>query len=424
MVLLIILIVILLVVLVVLLALHLFRSNAAQRELVNHEIGTVCDLSHLYPNSLCLPAKYAALPLYQNLARTIEHFVMQSLNADGIAFSSVRVDISGDSVLLSIQSSTPDLEVFVARYKQSLAIFLRALAGVKLCKSRGTSSCPWDAAEYVLFPPFGLPLVNYDFVVFLHFPPISSLVKGDYNDNQTIARFTRLLATVGLGANFPLIDLEPIAAPSTAKAFPDALEYFGDYLACMLAFFLDGPRNRSETRTLPLIVMGADVIHAWSRIIKRGGDLNVGDHGLARVPFTDKVVPWIVGWHPNVTSYQCCPNDPCSKCTDRDLVSHERDDLIMLKWLSLMVKDNTLCADIAGQQARQWLRDHPEVLCQQARLDYNWSSNAGCATVADAARFCRENGNNACPQIAKTCSGILSGCSGSADLNPVKYCCN
>ena len=402
------------IVLIIAIVYLLFYKSDNTVKTTSYILGKKSSIIKIYPDNTWLPETYRN-DMYTDILTTVKMFTAQSLTSDKLSFSDVKVTEQDEMIIVDIDSDDADVSKYTERHPRFVKILKSGLEAINKCKE-DVSLCPWiyekvgDTEPYVYFPPLGLPLVNYDAVILLHFPPVSSLVKGSYNDNATMDRFKRLLRTFNLSENIPLIDIEPIAANWAATDFPDSKKYFDGFLKEMLKFYLV-KSNKDKSRTKPLIVMGADTRKYWEDFTDSPSG-EILSSGLYYFDDISMSIPWVTGNHPNVTSYNCCKDDPCEDCgeSSRDIVGRETEDLTMMRWVFNTVNGN----DVDGttiDKAREWVKTQPKLVCEQSRLDYTWSTNSQCKTEEDAVKFCNKYKNNACPTTPATCYDDLDpGC--------------
>lgn len=393
------------------------------------------DIGKLYPNASWLPQDYQDYQSkYRSLGGSIQMFTEQSLQRDGISYTSVKADDNGTVTLTGTDRR-------LAQYAQMHPAFAdkahatQALNGVTRCQETGPVApskyrC-WDPVPLIgqawaLFLPLGMPLVNQQAIILLDYPPAVSLLHGDYLKNATMDRWSRVLAAAGVANPVlyeTIVDTRPIAAPGTGQAdyLPDPADYFNArpdrfYITPMVSLLTNPPSNTSATNSLPVQVLGGPAQRAWCAAV--GETVHTLSTGSTTLPGATKATSWVAGNHPNVTSYQCCPNDPYQKCTDTgttpptksySLIADEQVDLQVACTIMTLSRNQSLapakasetCSAAWGGDPAKLLPANARTLCVQAKLD-NQNPAAKCSTVEAAEAYCTAYGNNACFDF--TCS--------------------
>lgn len=382
---------------------------------VEYDLGPKPHIRELYPDASWLPEAYASD--YEDLTATIEHFTTQSLKRDGVPDPEVSVGLveegeTDERVRVRIQPENATTR----RYATVHPAFLdsehaaQARRGVEACKAR--EGC-WDphpqAGEpWTLFLPLGLPLASQRTVLFLDYPPIPALTGQDYLENYTMCRWGRIMGAAGAenpDAFQTIVDARPIAAPGTGQTgyLPDPVEWFddrtgpgGDYLRPMLRLLATQP---DESR--PVAVFGADARRTWARMIGRD-TVRVLDTGSTSLAPDAPATPWIATNHPDVTSYNCCPDNPSEKCGrgSRNLIEDEEKDFVSACWLITMAEDPGASPEGVRKQCEDRWSGKPSAedrqsLCIQAKLDTN-APEAACDSFTEAWNYCSAHEANAC----------------------------
>lgn len=387
------------------------RKEPYDDQTIEYILGQTQLLNQLYPSQVSLPEAYKNISMYQSLTETIKMFTQQSLERDGIRATNLAVDDKDGSIHVSFTSGDPSAIGYKTQHPMFINAAAQALPGINRCKAE--QDC-WDnnAKEpFVFFLCLGLPLVNQAASYLLHYPPTSALTRGNYMETFTYKRISRVMGSVGNYPYLPIIDVEPIAANAThAAPFPDPVKYFSDYLYAMMGVLLNPPKNSASSKTLPLVVLGTPARKAWGQFI--GKTVNILDTGIIKLPGSSKMTPWIAGNHPNVTTYNCCPNDLCVKCKDnsRDIVAVEKIDLLIACWVySMTHKPDQDPTEALSYCKNSWYKDQDELACVQAKLDTTFSSNAMCRSPDQALAYCKKNNNNPCANT-ESCTGEPGGC--------------
>ena len=377
--------------------------------------------SFVYPNAATLPGPYQKYYEGMTVEDVVELFTKSSLQRDGISFSSVEVKKTtiDDFLLVSITSNDSRASLYRTVHFDFIINYSAALEGVAKCKSQ--EGC-WNKNNtnpdepWAFFPQFGLPMVMQRSVLMLNYPPSTALTEKDYLNTFTMKRWTRLLG--GVGIDNPtlyetIVDIRPIAAPGsgTSQNLPDAQTYFNDstgstggyYINPQLSLMLDPQSSDSNDKTLPLVVLGTPARQEWNKIAGTGEDIL--NTGTATIPGASKPTPYILGNHPDVTTYQCCPNDPSSSCTgSQDLISKEEIDVQIACWAQGMSANpdsdpKQVLADCKDKWVSNRSADDDLTFCALARIDSNecFGKEIDWAT---AVNYCKNNNNNPCATYA------------------------
>ncbi|QHF26918.1 hypothetical protein [Pseudomonas sp. R32] len=192
-----------------------------------------------------------------SLERTVEHYLTQSVQRDGYATATVKVNRDNDKLHADIQGVPSD-------YSKPLQALLTtgdlAYQGANQLNREGKWAYSWN-----LFLPLGMALENRRSIQLLHFPPDYSLTQAqDYLRSNTTDRWATLLTFNGIPAEQTpayqtIVDIAPIAAPASAgKDLEGVYGYFKDYQVQMV---------KEVTRTgngasLPMVAFGSPV-RSW-----------------------------------------------------------------------------------------------------------------------------------------------------------------
>ena len=381
-----------------------------------------------------MPQPYSSIYSYAT-AIMLQRFTQQSLERAHIPFASVDADALGN-ITLTPNGDATSAGKLAAFSRQHLAFFddshgLQAALGVKACQAAAgcwysvpTGTYAYENQPWYLYLPLGLPLTEHRGVLFLDYPPAASLMQGDYLANNTMARWARLLAAIGVDKPTlyeTIVDSRPIAAPgSLAKApmpLPDASTYFntqtagagGYYITPMLQLLTDPPSNAAPSSTLPVAILGgSDGAHpsgarpVWEQIIGQTG-LGVNTVGYQAIGNAQKSTPWVVGNHPIMAVYQYCAKDPACKnpTMDGNLVAVEQQDLTTVCTLARMGADGVTskveATKIVQDCALEWGPTGPNqhTICVQAKLD-EANTVAQCPSAALADSWCTAHGDDPC----------------------------
>lgn len=288
-----------------------------------------------------------------------------------------------------------------------------ALKAVQACMQSSAKPKCWDrkpvAGEpWAFYLPLGMAMVNTKAVMFMNYPPTTSLTERDYLHNLTICRWNQVLSGAALSdpnLTDVIIDSRPIAAPGsdTSTLLPDASTLFKDgaYLTPMLRLLTTRVDAASET-TRPVVVFGEPARETWGKIIGRQ-NLEVLEVGHTVLAGQSKRTSWIVANHPVKTTYNCCSSDPSCKAGDQNLIKDEQLDFIAACWLNLMSSAKPFSEQQAKEQCETDWQTAPsasnkQTLCMQAKLD-NQNKKAACATREEAWSYCAAHDGNACASL-------------------------
>lgn len=370
----------------------------------------------VYPNNDWLPDAYQQYYSGLTLEDVVQLFTESSLKRDGIAFDAVTVkpDGSGD-VVVTIDSNDSNAALYESVHPQFIANNFAALQGARKCmdqtgcwnKNNTRKDQPW-----AFFPQFGLPMAMQRSVLMLNYPPATALTGKDYLDTFTMKRWTRVLSKVGIDDPTlyeTIVDVRPIAAPGsgTSSNLPDAQTYFNDptgktggyYINPQLALMLDANPSSAASQTLPLVVLGTPARETWGKIT--GTATDVLTTGTATIPGAAKPTPFILGNHPDVTTYQCCPGDPSSQCKgSQNLIKDEEVDVRIACWAQGMSKDpGSDPSKVLAACTDRWVTSRSAAddltFCALARMDSNECFDSGIEWDT-AINFCKGHNNDPC----------------------------
>lgn len=395
-------------------------SAADGTEAVTYLIGPKAEVQKLYPDQSWLPQAYKKL--YPHLATTIEHYTRRSLHQDGVKNAKVRVSVVRHHGVDQMRVRITPANDVTRRYAQVHPQFLdkdhaqAALKAVQACMQSDASPKCWDrkpvAGEpWAFYLPLGMAMVNTKAVMFMNYPPTTSLTDRDYLDNYTICRWNQVLSGVAVSdakLTDVIIDSRPIAAPGshTSQLLPDATTLFKDgaYLTPMLRL-LTRRADAANATTKPVVVFGEPARETWGKIIGRK-NLEVLDASHTVLDGQSKRTSWIIANHPIKTSYNCCAGDTTCQADDRDLIKNEQLDFIAACWLHLMSSAKPPSEQQAKEQCEADWRAAPsasnkQTVCMQAKLD-NQNKHAVCATREKAWNYCVAHDANACASL--TCN--------------------
>ncbi len=374
------------------------------------------DASKIYPDASWLPEPYKKYYEMYDLDEIIKLFTVDSLNRDGISFDSVIVELDADETnyVVTIVTDDKNASFYESVHPQFVSNYQAAYQGVRKCmeetdcwnKNNTHKDEPW-----AFFPQFGLPMAMQRSVLMLNYPPSTALTEKNYLNTFTMNRWTRVLGAVGIDDPTlyeTIVDVRPIAAPGsgTSDNLPDAQTYFNDptgktggyYINPQLALMVD-PQSSSHAQTLPLVVLGGPAREDWNEITGTGED--VLNTGVTTIPGASKPTPYILGNHPDMTTYQCCKGDPNPDCKDSfNLEADEKIDVQIACWAQAM-SDNPdsdpkqVLADCKKKWVTNRSADDDLTFCALARMDSNecFGMDIDWAT---AVNYCKSHDNNPC----------------------------
>lgn len=376
------------------------------------------EVTVIYPNNSWLPAPYQQFYDAMTIEDVIELFTKDSLQRDGISFESVEVisDAPNSSdFVVTINSEDGNASLYETVHPRFVANYQEAAKGILRCieeqgcwnKNNSNPEEPW-----AFFPQVGLPMAMQRSVLMLNYPPSTALIEKNYLNTFTMTRWTRVLEKVGIRNPTlyeTIVDIRPIAAPGsgTSENLPDAQTYFNDptgstggyYINPQLSLMLNPQWSGSDDRTLPLVVLGTPARDEWNKITGVGE--GVLSTGTAKIPGGGKSTPYILGNHPDVTTYQCCPNDPNSECDgSRDLVPNEEIDVQIACWVQAMSTNpdgdpERVLSDCRHKWVTDRSTDDDLTFCALARMDSNecFEQEIDWQVAVD---YCKSNNNDPC----------------------------
>lgn len=359
---------------------------------IEYPLGVAKYLEQLFP-----PAKYANENLhFKNYEDVISHYTQNSLKADGISASQVKVKLTEDHYYVYIEgeASNEELEKFSERHIKVFSedYAQKAIKGMELLKDLGVwnpmegypvNKNPSDGeSKWNLFPPLGLNIIGQRGMLLMHYPPWAVLQAGTFDNAMTMQRWSRILNHAGveekdLGRYKTFIDVNPIAAPGSGES-----EYPNDYFPIMMASgFFDGPSDRDYIKsmlelflnppdhpedckyTLPLLICGSPLYDpqapGWFKVAYKDilptdengiPIINVMQVGKFKIhPDSKRETPYMIGNHmiaAGVTGL--CTNDP-SRIPD--MRQYEAQDLVAATFLKLYSDNPDLDPYKAKEQA-------------------------------------------------------------------------
>ena len=317
----------------------------------------------------------------------IRHYTKNSLRADGLSFSEVRVferqseyvvHITGREYLRQYESfGQRHAKLFDADHAQ------KALEGERLLRELNVwnpmegfyvnNSATDGTSKWAICPPLGLNVIGQRGILLMHYPPWAVIQAGTFDNAMTMQRWERLLKNVGIRdtdvAKYKtIVDINPIAAPGSGESeYPN--DYFPimmasgffdgpperDYIKSMLEAYLNPPGRENSRYTLPLLICGSPLYDpqapGWFRTtytdILPKKFVNAGDgksHGIPQInvlqvgtfnvfPNSKKETPYMICNHmiaAGVTGR--CTDDPAKI---PDIRQYEAQDLVAASFLKL-----------------------------------------------------------------------------------------
>lgn len=394
------------------------QTALAQKAVTSYELPD--PTTSIYPNNIWLPSPYQTYYKDLSVEDVVKLFTEDSLRRDGISFESVNVKFQeAGSYVVTITASDTRTASYSVVHPKFVENYSHALAGIYNCmqaddcwnKNNTHEDEPW-----AFFPQFGLPMTMQRSVLMLNYPPTTALTEKDYLGTFTMQRWTRVLKAIGIADPTlyeTIVDIRPIAAPGsgTSQNLPDAQTYFNDmsektggyYINPQLSLLVDPlPESNSHNHTLPLVVLGTPAREEWNNITKSG--TSILSTGTATIPGASKPTPYILGNHPDVTTYQCCPGDPSSRCDSFDLVEDEGIDVQIACWAQAMSTNPDADPKATLESCKtKWVTkrtpDDDLTFCALARIDSNECFDKDIDWET-AVNYCKTNNNNPCANYA------------------------
>lgn len=394
---------------------------------VVYSLGLYDQVVQVYPDPSWLPTPYQQY--YTNLEETIQFYTESSLKNDGIDYESVTVWRASEKglVFVIIRSDNPAVKDYATMHPAFIKNYEQALVGINKCKTQ--SGCwnknnPHQNEPWAFFPQFSMAMALQKSVLLLNYPPATALTEKSYLNTFTMSRWARVLR--GAGVAQPslyevIVDVRPIAAPAsgTSQYLPDATTYFNDptgttggyYISPQLELMLDPPSNIDQNNTLPLVVLGSPARETWCNIVnKSGADCDVLATGRTTLEGSQKSTPYILGNHPTVSTYQCCPGSTDPNCTSYDLITDEQIDYQVTCWVNAMSSNPSQDPAVVLSTCKsQWVTApttaNQAILCTSAAMDNNACYGDGI-TEQQAANYCATHNNQACPTSSTGCPVI------------------
>ena len=375
------------------------------------------EASKIYPSVSWLPEPYQKYYEGYEVDEIIKLFTVDSLNRDGIAFDSVIVELDADesNYVVTIVTDDKNASFYETVHPQFVSNYGAALQSIRKWKEQ--TDC-WNKNNthkdepWAFFPQFGLPMAMQRSVLMLNYPPSTALTKKNYLNTFTMNRWTRVLGAIGIDDPTlyeTIVDVRPIAAPGsgTSDNLPDAQTYFNDptgttggyYINPQLSLMVEPQPPGANDNTLPLVVLGMPAREDWNKITGVGeGILNTG---VTTIPGATRPTPYILGNHPDVTTYQCCPGDPSSQCDNSsDLVADEEIDVQIACWAQAMSdKPDSDPEQVLADCRDKWVTNRSAAddltFCALARIDSNecFDKDIDWATAVD---YCKSHDNKPC----------------------------
>lgn len=265
------------------------------------------------------------------VAASIQFYLQNSITRDQLDACYLEVTpVEGGGYNVQIRSADPRTAGYGATQIAWLKNGRLGLQGVQNCQQdaacwqpKGTGlACvgPWQ-----FYLPLGLPMVSQKMVMLLHYPPYTAMQQSDYLNNATLARWQRLLVTVGVPAQdwtlyTTTVDIFPVAAPGSGQSgcFPtaSATNFFGSqgsaYIPTMLGALAvpATPPTVENGATVPVVVFGAEAIGYWNAAYPQA-PVAVNQAGSAKLAAgATRTTPYTGANHPIAAVYQTCSSKP------------------------------------------------------------------------------------------------------------------
>ena len=332
---------------------------------VRFDLGNTSDMTALYsyPNSTN----------GMTLEQTIEHYLTQRLQRDGITNASAVVDTSGSMYETIIRGDETDINDYQGRMDDFFAAGLLADTAV----GDLITAEIWNSSEWRFFLPLGLPIVNQRSVQLLHFPPDYSLTEQDYLNSSTSQRWEDLLELNGvpqadISLYESILDIAPIAAPaSEGSSLDSTYTYFEPYVLAMLPLLTQA----EQTQPLPIVAYGSPV-RTW--LSDHYNLQNFGVNSVASVEVsTGKFASVIGANHPSYVWYAIQ--------TSRALTfSVMEEDLISACWQKDMGNDPSLNASTVMTDCTTSWQAQPVVVCTQMEIQAYGNNEADAIAICEA----------------------------------------
>lgn len=389
----------------------------------------------------------------QRLPDTIAHYLLTSLRRDGLVsdtFDTYSVVDTGTGYEFRFTpdgSKSAEAAYYEAEYPRFLGpdIAGQGVKGARDCEAVGRGCWnpvgPALGSYWKFYPPLGLPFVNQRSVLLAHYPPYVSLQAGDYLNNATMARWNRLLRSVGVPEGEEAlyentIDANPIAAPGAgqgsyyfpvllASAFFDAPAVDRGYVTAMLRQMTrplhvqqrnDG-KAQEEQLTVPVLVVGSQSRQFWANkfpdkaILQKSsnipylpvnwtGTVALDDDG------TGPRTPFIATNHPDVgllIGDEACSSGRSGSWFRHGIWGIEKSDLNAACFSFEMGKDGAAFEEVVAMCKATWLTDelspeNAEIVCANGLIDATFETSAKTHRCSwdDATTWCRANANQLC----------------------------
>jgi phosphatidylserine/phosphatidylglycerophosphate/cardiolipin synthase-like enzyme len=334
---------------------------------VRFDLGNETDLKDLYsyPNS----------SNGMTLEQTIEHYLTQRLERDGIALASAVVDKSGSVYETIIRGDSVDINGYATTIPDFLSAGMLAVQAVEDLEADNI----WNNSEWRFFLPLGLATENQRSVQLLHFPPDYSLTEQDYLNSSTSQRWETLLTLNAVSEEDAslfetILDIAPIAAPaSEGSSLDGTYTYFEPYVLDMLKVLTKSGDLGSDA--LPIVAYGSPV-RTW--LSDHYNLTNFGVNSVAEIEIEPGVFAPVIGAnHPSYIWY--------ATQTSRELAFDVMEqDLISACWQHAIGDDVTL--DPTVQMAScvtQW-QANPLDVCIQMEIQAYSKSEAEATSICEA----------------------------------------
>jgi phosphatidylserine/phosphatidylglycerophosphate/cardiolipin synthase-like enzyme len=334
---------------------------------VRFDLGNLSNLTDLYsyPNS----------SNGMTLEQTIEHYLTQRLERDGITSASGVVDKDGSTYETILRGDSAVINDYATTIPAFLSAGMLAVNAVDDLQDDGI----WNSAEWRFFLPLGLATENQRSVQLLHFPPDYSLTEQDYLNSSTSQRWESLLIINGVAQPEAslfetILDIAPIAAPaSEGSSLDGTYTYFEPYVLDMLKVLTKS--GELGNNALPIVAYGSPV-RTW--LSDHYNLTNFGVNSVAEIELEPGVFAPVIGAnHPSYIWY----STQTSRAHAFDVMEQ---DLISACWQHAIGDNVTL--DPAVQMSTcttQW-QANPRDVCIHMEIQAYSKSEAEAESICTA----------------------------------------
>ncbi|BFM15625.1 hypothetical protein R50073_18080 [Maricurvus nonylphenolicus] len=334
---------------------------------VRFDLGNLTNLTDLYsyPNS----------SNGMTLEQTIEHYLTQRLERDGIANASAVVDKDGSTYETILRGDSAVINDYATTVPAFLSAGMLAVNAVDDLQDDGI----WNSAEWRFFLPLGLATENQRSVQLLHFPPDYSLTEQDYLNSSTSQRWESLLVLNGVAQPEAslfetILDIAPIAAPaSEGSSLDGTYTYFEPYVLDMLKVLTKSGELGNDA--LPIVAYGSPV-RTW--LSDHYNLTNFGVNSVAEIELEPGVFAPVVGAnHPSYIWYSI----QTSRAHAFDVMEQ---DLISACWQHAIGDDVTIDPVVQMSNCTTQWQSNPRDVCIQMEVQAYSKSEAEATSICTA----------------------------------------